>query len=200
MEGFQKTILVLVVLVLSAQLAHFTYVKFLQPTQSVLDDELDESIKGATSLEEIYKEFELSEAEVQEFEDSLSRGEKLSSFRKDIEPFKSNQRLRAAIRDWERKQAQIKRLIFQWSVGMLLALAGMGLYLKRITWIGTALIAAGLAEMIWWCSPSIALGGSVQEFEKILNIKIMLTLATAGVFAANWAAWRKLDNEGDNKS
>jgi len=191
MQGFQKTILVLVVLVLSAQLAHFTYVKFLQPTHSVLDDELDESIKGATSLEELFKQYELSEDEVRAFEESLSRGEKLSSFRKDIEPFKSNQKLRAAVRDWERKQAQIKRLIYQWTVGLLLALAGTGLYLKRISWIGTALIVAGLAEMIWWCSPSISMGGSIREFERILNIKLMLTLATVGVFAGNWVTWQK---------
>lgn len=191
MKGFQKTILVIVVLVLSAQLAHFTYMKFLYPTQSVLDDALDVSIRETTSLEDLVEQFERSELEVKAYEDALSPRENRKSHRRDIEPYESNRKLRQAIKGWEHQQAQIKRLLFQWTVGLLLALAGTGLYLKRYNWVGTALIVAGLAEMIWWCSPAISVGGAISEFEKILNIKLILTLATVAVFAGNWAAWRR---------
>lgn len=189
MEGLQKTILVLVVLVLSAQLAHFAYLKFLQPTTSALDTELDSSIKSTTSLKELVAQFEKSEQEVQAYEDSLPPGENRQTHRRDMAPYESNRKLRAAIQVWEHRQAQIKRLVFQWTIGLLLALAGTALYLKRISWIGTALIIAGLAEMIWWCSPAISFGGANSELEKILNIKLILTLATAGVFSANWVTW-----------
>ncbi len=195
MKGFQNTILVIVILVLSAQLAHFTYMKFLLPTDSVLDDELDESIKSTTSLDELVKQFERSELEVKAFEESLSPEENRKMYRRDIEPYESNRKLRQAIQNWERKQAQIDRLLYQWTIGLLLALAGTALYLKRLSWIGTALIVAGLAEMIWWCSPAISVGGSISELERILNIKLILTLATVGVFAGNWAAWRRTGQE-----
>ena len=192
MKGFQYTILVMVVLVLSAQLAHFTYMKFLLPTESVLDTELDTSIKGTTSLDDLLDQFKRSELEVKAYEDSLSPKENRKSYRRDIEPYESHHKLRQAIQNWERKQAQISRLLYQWTIGLLLALVGSGLYLKRINWVGTAFIVAGLAEMIWWCSPAISVGGAISEFERILNIKLILTLATAGVFAGNWAAWRRV--------
>ena len=95
MKGFQYTILVMVVLVLSAQLAHFTYMKFLLPTESVLDTELDTSIKGTTSLDDLLKQFKRSELEVKAFEDSLSPQENRRSHRRDIEPYESNRKLRA---------------------------------------------------------------------------------------------------------
>jgi hypothetical protein len=82
-------------------------------------------------------------------------------------------------------------MVYQWTIGLLLAIAGTVLYLKRMHWIGTTFIVAGLAEMIWWCSPSISAGGSLAELERILNIKLLLTVATTFVFAANWWAWKK---------
>ena len=85
-------------------------------------------------------------------------------------------------------------MIYQWTIGLLLALAGTWVYLKEIKWVGTAFIVAGLAEMIWWCSPSISVGGAISEFERILNIKLILTMATAAVFAVNWWAWQKPQN------
>ena len=193
MKGFQHTILVIVVIVLSAQLAHFTYMKFFYPTRSVLDDQLDTSIKSSTSLEELLLQFKNSEREVKAYEDRLTEKENRKSFRRDMEPYESNRKLRQAIQNWEQKQAQIQRLIYQWAIGLILALAGTGLYLKRFGWIGTAFIVAGLAEMIWWCSPSISVGGAISEFERILNIKLMLTLATMLVFAGNWWGWQKQD-------
>ena len=193
MKGFQHTILVMVVLVLSAQLAHFTYMKFFYPTKSVLDTELDTSIKSSTSLDDLLEQFEASEREVKAYESALSPDENRKSFRRDIEPYESNRKLRQSIQDWERKQAQIDRLLYQWTIGLLLSLAGTALYLKKLNWVGTALIVAGLAEMIWWCSPSISVGGAISEFERILNIKLTLTLATVAVFAGNLAAWRRAD-------
>ena len=194
MKGFQYTVMVLVVIILSAQLAHFSYMKFLYPTQSVLDDELDTSIKSSTSLAELVNQFRASEIEVKAFEDSLVPEENRRTVRRDIEPYKSNRKLKHAIQNWERKQAQIQRLIYQWIVGLALAVLGTWLYLNRKNWIGTVFIVAGLAEMIWWCSPSISAGGSLSEFERILNIKLLLTVATAAVFATNWWAWQRPQN------
>jgi cation transport ATPase len=191
MKGFQNTILIIVVIVLSAQLAHFTYMKFLYPTQSVLDDEVDTSIRSSTSLDELLEQYRRSEQEVKAYEDSLAPEENRRTTRRDLEPYQTNRKLRQAIQQWERKEEQIKRMVYQWTIGLLLAIAGTVLYLKRMHWIGTTFIVAGLAEMIWWCSPSISAGGSLAELERILNIKLLLTVATTFVFAANWWAWKK---------
>jgi len=190
MRGFQNTILVLVVLVLGAQLTHFTYMKFLLPRHSVLDAEVDQSIKSAKSLKHLLEQLEQSEKKVKEYENKLSQEDLHKTHRQDIAPYLSNRKLKSAIRDWERKQGQLNRLIFQWTIGLLFSLAGAGLYFKRISWIGSAFIVAGLAEMIWWCSPSIALGGAINEFERILNVKLILSLITMAAFAGIWPLWQ----------
>jgi len=193
MRGFQNTILVLVILVLSAQLAHFNYMKFLFSRHSVLDAEVDKSIKSAPSLQQLLQQLEQNEIKLKQYESKLSQEELHKSPRQDIEPYLSNRKLKSAIRDWERKQDQLNRLIFQWTIGLLISLAGAGLYYRRIAWIGSALIVAGLAEMIWWCSPSIALGGAIDGFERILNVKLILTLVTSATFAGIWVVWQKAD-------
>ena len=100
MKGFQYTVMALVVIILSAQLAHFSYMKFLYPTQSVLDDELDTSIKSSTSLAELINQFRASEVEVKAFEDSLGPEENRRTVRRDSEPYKSHRKLRQAIQNW----------------------------------------------------------------------------------------------------
>ena len=186
MHGFQYTVLIIVVLFLGVQTAHFTYMKFLYPTSSVLDEQLDDSIRSATSLEDLVQRYEESSARVEEYESGLSP-EEYASRSIDMEP----DRLKAAIRDWERKQEQHTRLLFHWAFGLLLTVAGTAIHMRTTSWVGSALIVAGLAEMIWWSSPAISLGGAVAEFERILNTKIILTLVTSAVFAAVWMLWRK---------
>ncbi len=190
LHGFQYTVLIIVVLFLSVQTAHFTYMKFLYPTSSVLDEQLDDSIRSATSLEDLVQHYEESSARVEEYERTLSPEEKRRVNRR-LEPYESKNKLEAAIRDWERKQKQHVRLLFQWTFGLLLTVAGTAIHLRTTSWVGSALIVAGLAEMIWWSSPGISLGGAVAEFERILNTKIILTLVTSAVFAAVWMLWRK---------
>jgi hypothetical protein len=191
MKGFQNTVLVIVVAILSSQSIHYVYMKYFYPTTSVLDVQLDQDIKNAKTLDELVVRYRKSKTDVAAYEAQLAPGERGESYRRDIEPYKTNNSLLDAINDWERKDEQYRRLWVQWILGVVVATVGAGLYARRSLWVGTALVFAGIGEMLWWCSPTIELGGAIGEFDRLLNAKIILTAATAIAFAGVWHIWTR---------
>jgi hypothetical protein len=191
-KGLQYTVLVIALAILSSQTIHYIYMKFFYPTTSVLDTPLDTDIQQAKSLDELVKMYRKSEADVEAFEDQLAPEDRRDSNRWEDEPYKSKNALRSAISDWEEKNEQYRRLLVQWTYGLLIALVGIGAYTRRHHWVGTALVLAGLGEMLWWCSPSIDLGGAQSEFDRLLNTKLILSLVTAAVLALTWRVWTRV--------
>ena len=191
MKGFQITVLVFVVAILSSQSIHYVYMKYFYPKTSVLDVQVDQDIKNAKTLDELVARYRKSKAEVAAYEAQLAPGERGESYRRDIEPYKTNNGLLDAINDWERKDEHYRRLWVQWILGVVVAAVGAALYARRSRWAGTALVFAGIGEMLWRCSPSIELGGAIGEFDRLLNAKIILTAATAIAFAGVWRIWTR---------
>ena len=194
MKGLQYTVLVIALAILSSQSIHYIYMKFFYPTSSVLDTPLEASIQKAESLDQLVEMYEKSRLEVKEHERQLSPAERQEPHRWDIEPYKSQNELRSAVVDWEHKNEQFRRLLVQWTYGLLVTLVGVGVYSRHGLWVGTALIVAGLGEMLWWCSPSIDVGGALQGFDRLLNTKLILSLVTAMVLAIAWRTWTRGDS------
>jgi len=191
MKGLQYTVLVIALAILSSQTIHYVYMKFFYPTTSVLDTELDTEIREAKSLDELVQRYEEARNAVREHEAGLSPDERRDSGRWDEEPYKTRNGLLAAINDWEQKNEQFRRLLVQWTYGFLVTLVGVGIYSRGHWWLGTALGLAGIAEMIWWCSPSIDLGGALGEFDRLLNTKLILSVVTAAALALAWRVWTR---------
>lgn len=191
MKGLQYTVLVIALAILSSQTIHYVYMKFFYPTTSVLDTPLETTIQQAESLDELVRLYRKSEADVEAYEAQQDPDDRNNPGRWEDEPYKSKNALRSAISDWENKAEQYRRLLVQWTYGLLITLIGVFAYARRHFWIGTALAVAGVGEMLWWCSPSIYLGGAVGEFERLLNTKLVLSLVTAAALALAWRVWTR---------
>jgi len=190
-KGLQHTVLIFALAILSSQSIHYVYMKFFYPTTSVLDTELDVGIREAKSLDELVAMHEKSEQAVQEYERQLSPEDRKNNNRWDAAPYRSQNEIADAIRDWERKNEQFRRLLVQWTYGLIIAAIGVAAYARGFLWVGTALVVAGMGEMLWWCSPSIRLEGAFGEFDRLLNTKLLLSVLTAAMLAITWRTWSR---------
>jgi hypothetical protein len=190
-KGLQRTVLVLALAIISSQTIHYVYMKFLFPTTSVLDTPMETTIQQAKSLDELVEMYRKSVAEVEALESRLDPEEEENYSRMEEEPYKSQTALRSAITEWEARSERLRRVLVQWTYGLIVALAGVGAYIRRSQWLGTALVVAGLGEMLWWCSPSFEYGGSVSSLDRLLTTKLVLSLATAAVLGLTWRVWTR---------
>ncbi len=205
MKGLQITCLVLAMLALTAQSIRHLYVKYFEATASVLDKydkkPIDQDIQSAKSLAELVaqydplrKQADLLDAQLDKELQNIPedkkwehRSEFTDAHKKDYEP---ERKLRAAINDWESKANEIRELRIFWFFGLGLYVLGGALYFKS-RWVGLSLLIAGVIEMIWWTSPSFRLGGTVAEFERLLNNRLLFSiLSLALVLLAWWLRYR----------
>ncbi|HEY6969213.1 MAG TPA: hypothetical protein VJA94_08415 [Candidatus Angelobacter sp.] len=211
MKTLEKTIVVLAFLALVSETIRHAYMLWFEPRGSVLD-KYDQPRKGeinaATSLDELLRKYEPVRKQVDEARQQRAKSGKLSeqdeevqgtNFRfsaedTKIEPFKSEHELRQAIEDWEQKSKEIHELWFFWTLGLVLLVAGMVLYRVQNRWIGLILIIAGLAEFIYWTSPTFF--GGTREFDRLLWNKLLFSLVSLGLlFAVIWSNGSFADKE-----
>ena len=195
MSGFQKTLFTLAMFVLVTQTVRHVYVKWFEDRTSVLDgytkDETDQEIDKAESLEELLAKYGPLKEKVDQL-DKQCKGmpdEELKKFKeKHSEEYRIESQVGGAIRDWESKSKEIRELRIFWSCGVGLLVLGALLHCKGGKWLGMALIIPGFSEMIWWTSPSFALGGARLEFNRLLNNKIFFSAAALVLLVAVWLA------------
>ena len=186
MRGFQLTIFVMAIVLLSMQSVHFVYYKFIYSHESVLDDSLDKQIKASQSIDELLQEYKKAQTKVKDYEIKNPDKEFEYYKRQKTEPYKSKIKFENAIKDWEKKQRDYARLWYQWFAGVLLFSLGGAMYWIKRSWLGLSVLTAGLGEMIWWSSPNLTRIGSLLEYEKLLNTKLLLTLLTFILLSAAW--------------
>lgn len=187
MSGARITAFVLASIILCIQTAHFSYFKFFDPHESVLNDYLDQQIKEAGSLDELISEYEKARAAVEAYEIERPNMEVLTRYQQQsIEPYKTMIRLEAAIEAWEKKGREYQRVWYQWSAGLFLFVLGFIAFRLSKSWITLAIIIAGLGEMIWWSSPTRMIVGALSEHERLLNAKLLLTIVTFVLLLFAW--------------
>ena len=193
MKGLKITILILSVITLSSQSIHYVYMKYFYDTSSVLDEFVDKEIKSSKNIEYLLVQYKKANVKVKEYEKGKP-DKALSKINKyNTEPYKTKNKIKKGIKDWESKQEQHTKLIVQWTLGLLVLIAGLFLYAKNLLWQGMAFISAGIFEMLWWASPSTRLGGAISEFERLLNTKLLLSLVTLIILLTVWWLDKKTD-------
>ena len=213
MKGLQKTFLILAVLTLSVQSVRHFYIKYIETTASVLDkfDEKDveEEIEKADSLDELVAKYtplrerkDQLDAIMEEEEKGKPEKERYD-FRREFrrehkKEYEKTRKLRSAISDWEARSKEIRELRIFWAFGFGLFILGCIVYLKR-QWLGMAFLIPGVIEMIWWTSPSFRMGGTVKEFERLLNNKLLFTGITFALVVMLWLVYAYIHGKSKNE-
>jgi hypothetical protein len=175
MGVLQTTLFIIALLTLLAQTVRHVYVKWVEPTRSVLDkyeSPAQGEIKKASSLGDLVKQYDEARKKIPEDENPAEYSATISRQKAEAET------LRGAIQAWEDKTKQISELRFFWGCGLVLLLLGLLLYKQQYLWLGLTVIITGISEMIWWTSPSFRWGGGSIEFDKLLTNKIAFSLAS----------------------
>ena len=188
MRTFQTVMFLLAMVVVSTQTFRHIYVKWVAPTDSVLDQfqsETESKIAEARTLEELVPLYADAKAQVDKYESDPTNPQIETYQRRVTEPYQSEQKLKTEITRREARQRQVAELIFYWAAGFLSILAGLIIYHRMNKWIGISGVLVGFSEMVYWTSPLSHLfrGG---EFEMLLNVKLGLSVGTLGLLVSIW--------------
>jgi hypothetical protein len=173
MGALQKTLFIIALLVLLTQTVRHLYVRWVEPTSSALDKyelPVKEEIKKANSLDELLKQYDEARKKTPEAENRAVDPLTISGRPSETDVLKT------AIQEWEARTKEIFELRFFWGCGLVLLLLGLLCYRQQCLWLGLTLITTGIAEMVWWTSPSFRWGGASREFDKLLTNKIAFSL------------------------
>jgi hypothetical protein len=200
MKVLQRTLFVVTALVLFTQTVRHIYVRYLEPTGSVLDryePPVTADIKKANSLDELirlydeaYNKVKAAEAESKE----QPKDPTVVSGHTEEEPYKSERLLREGIRDFESKSKEVFELRYFWFSGLVFLIIGVFCYKKGSPWLGLTLLIAAFSEMIWATSPSFR-GGSQTEFDRLLTNKIIFSSISLVLLLAIGYAARRLETK-----
>lgn len=189
MRGLQITLFVIGLLVLSTQTFRHVYVKWIQPTDSVLDEfrtETEVDVVGSGDLDELVAFYRDAEKKVEDYEATASEQQISEYERWQREPYKSEFTIRQAIERWEAQNRSIFELRFYWLVGLTSVVLGVLAYRKVDRWLGMAGIIAGFTEMAVWTSPLWRAWGPQGAFDRLLNQKLLLSVLSVVLLITLW--------------
>jgi hypothetical protein len=191
MRPLQITLFVMGLLVLTTQTFRHVYVKWVEPTTSVLDqfnDQTEQDIAAAKSLDELVTLYAEVHRKVKE-EDLKTKDAKERDYsRTEREPYKSEWKLRQAIETREGHSKKIFELHFFWACGAGSLVVGLLCYRLVNRWLGIAGVIAGFLEMLWWTAPQFRAFGSGVEFDRLLTQKIIFSLISWVLLVGLWLA------------
>ena len=196
MRKFLTVMFVLLMVVASTQTFRHVYVKWIEPTGSVLDQfqsETESEIAQSRTLDELLPLYADAKSRVEEYEADSSNPPIERYERAVTEPYKTEAELRQEIEQRENQQRQVFQLYFYWLAGLASIFGGVLVYRKVNVWIGIAAVVTGFLEMVFWTSPLNHYHPG-QEFGLLLNSKLGLSVATLAVLVSLWLTTsRKLD-------
>lgn len=187
MRALQRTLAILACLFLVVQTIRHAFVLWLEPRVSVLDRfdrPLKDEIASAATVEELLRRYEPLRKEADRIKAERRVADPKAQFtdEHDTEPFKSEAALREAIGNWEQRAKEVHALRFYWLMGLALAAAGLVLYMRDSRWLGTTFLIIAFSEIIYWTAPTF-LGGGVQEFDRLVVNKLVLSALSLGLLA-----------------
>ncbi len=183
-------------LISSTQTFRHFYVKFIQPTDSVLDQfktETESDIDRAKSIGDLVALYRKAKDEIKKYESDSSNPKIEHRRRKNIEPYKSEIQIKEEIRSREYDQNQLFKLWFYWICGLLSTIIGIIAFKKINKWLGLSGIIVGFSEMLCWTSPLFHNRLLSQQYEYLLNYKLLFSLVTLVFLAALWLIIEKKD-------
>jgi hypothetical protein len=189
MRSLQATLFVLVMLVLSTQSFRHVYVKWIQPSGSVLDEfreRVDDDIAATQSLDELKAMYAKARAGRKDFEKDKPLREVDLAKRTNQEVYRSEEELRAVILRVEEQERDLTRLWFFWLCGLLSVVLGLLAYARVNPWVGMVGLITGFVEMAVWTSPLWRSSGPQGSFDRLLTLKLVLSFASMALLLALW--------------
>ena len=187
MKGSSRMAFVIASIVLCFMGVHYSYYLLFGPDESVLNDYLEQQIKGAESLDELVAEYEQSLQRVTAYESERPDMEVLTRYQQQsVEPYKTRIRLETAIEVWEKKTREYQRVWYSWTAGLLLFVIGAAIFVLYRSWIPLSVHIAGLGQMIWSASPTRMIVGALAEHERLLGAKLLMTVLTFALLMGAW--------------
>jgi len=189
MRGTQITLFVLALLVLGTQTFRHVYVKWIEPTDSVLDayrPPIEEEIAASEDLDTLVALYDKAWKNVQAYEESASNDEIEQATMMGLEPYESERAARHAIERWEAQSQSIFQLRFYWLVGLLSIIGGLIAYTRVNRWLGMVGLITGFLEMTVWTSPLWHAWGPQAQFERLLDQKLILSLVSVALLVGLW--------------
>ena len=163
MRGTQVTLFVIGLMILGTQSLRHVYVKWIEPTSSVLDQyrpPIAEDLTATQDLDELVAIYESARQKVEAYEETASLEEIDLSKRTGREAYMSEQVARSAIERWEAQ--------------------------SKSPWLGMVGIITGFTEMAVWTSPLWRSWGPQGQFERLLNQKLLLSLVSVALLVGLW--------------
>jgi len=183
---------VLVMLVLSTQTFRHVYVKWIEPTGSVLDEfrePVEKDIAASKSLDELKAMY----AKAHSAKDAYELGKPLKEVdlarRTGQGVYTEADKLREAIERVEDQNRSRFQLWFYWLCGLLSAGLGLAAYARVDRWVGLVGMITGFVEMAVWTSPLWRSRGPQGSFEHLLTLKLVLSFTSMVLLLALWL-WR----------
>ncbi|MCP3673467.1 MAG: hypothetical protein GY829_03195 [Gammaproteobacteria bacterium] len=176
------TVLFLIAMLISTtQTFRHVYVKWIESTDSALDEfknEVESDIAEAKSLEELVVLYRKAQNDVESYESDSSNPEIERRFRRDTEPYEAEIKIKKEIEAREYDENQLYKLWFYWSCGLLSVFIGVFTFQRINVWLGLSGIIVGFSEMLCWTSPLFHNRLLSQQFEYLLNYKLLFSLTT----------------------
>lgn len=192
MKSLKITLFVIGFLVLSTQTLRHIYVKWIEPTDSVLDEfrpPVDDEIEHSKTIDELVTLYRKALDSVEKYEGDPKNRKIPIRERNHWEPYKTKRKISSSIRTWESQNKQIFELFFYWSCGVFAIIFGLLAYHRANKWLGIAGIIAGFAEMACWTSPLWRAFGPEEPFEQLLTIKLILSIISTVSLIVLWLWW-----------
>jgi len=206
MKTFHAIIGLLALVVVGVQTMRHAYVLYIEPRDSVLDqfDTVKHDIDSTESMDELLKLYADAHRKVKEADKALEESERKREDGYDYarlqrEPYRSEERIRYAIQERERHQAELLELHFFWVMGAILSVVGAVVYLRVQRWAGLSVCILACLEMIWATCPAYVTFGWDLEFERLLSLKLVYSLLTLAIVLVGWiVASKKLASARQN--
>lgn len=189
MRGLQTTMFVLLFLVVSTQTLRHVYVKWVDPTGSVLDEfrePVEADIVASQDLDELKRRYAKAHEALKAYEKDRPLRDIQLARETGRDVYREQQELREAIERLEDQERQLFQLRFYWGCGLLGVLLGLLAYVRLNPWVGVAGLLAGFVEMAVWTSPLWRSWGPQHRFDALLMSKLVLSAVTLALLLSAW--------------
>lgn len=189
MRALQTTLFVLTLLVLTTQTFRHVYVKWFEPTGSVLDrfrKPVEHDIAESRDLDDLVRRYEEARARKKGFERGKTLEELELARRTDRAEAVDEDELEGAIRRLEEEERDLFRLWFYWCCGLGSVLLGLLTYARVNVWLGMAGLITGFVEMAVWTSPLWRTWGPQRRFDELLTTKLILSFVSLALLITLW--------------
>jgi hypothetical protein len=173
----------------STQTFRHAYVKWIEPTDSVLDQfktGVDSDIATAKDISDLVDLYAAANTVVLEYEANPDNPVIEGYKQRTTPPYESRFKLREEIERRENQQKQVSELCFYWASGLISILIGLWAFRKINAWIGMSAVIVGFSEMLCWTSPLLHRTWAGNEFVTLLNYKLFLSACTWAFLIVLW--------------